>query len=195
MQVTSTPDDAREAFECLLKALNDDRSRAGEIYESLRQRLSTFFRMNGFSEAYDLVDETLERAGRRLRDTPVENVTAYTAGIGRFVLLEAQKKRAKESPLDEASDPQQRISPDVENSEELDRALGCLDRCLAKLPGSDSDLVLRYYRYSKGEKIATREDMAASLETTGGALRLKLYRIRRRLEICVADCLHAECSR
>src|SRR5471030_861679 len=97
MQAIETPDDARAAFECLLKALNNDRSRAGEIYESLRQRLTTFFRMNGFPEAYDLVDEVLDRAGRRLQNTRVENVTAYTAGIGRLVLLEAKRKRARNS--------------------------------------------------------------------------------------------------
>jgi DNA-directed RNA polymerase specialized sigma24 family protein len=194
MQAIETPDDARAAFECLLKALNNDRSRAGEIYESLRQRLTTFFRMNGFPEAYDLVDEVLDRAGRRLQNTRVENVTAYTAGIGRLVLLEAKRKRARETPLDEASEPQQRPGPDAGDSAKLDHALGCLDRCLANLSESDRNVVLRYYRYAKGEKVAAREDMTTSLEMTGGALRVKLHRIRRRLEVCVTDCLREGCS-
>src|SRR5712691_6015502 len=102
MRTTADSGTTREEFDRLLAALDRDRNRAGEIYESLRRRLTTYFRLQGFHEAHDLVDRAFDIAARRLGDAriEIENVTAYIAAIARKVRLEAEKERYRIDPLD-----------------------------------------------------------------------------------------------
>src|SRR5580700_5918445 len=51
----------RESLEVFLNYLDADRERAGEKYETIRQKLLTLFRCNGCWTAEDLADETIDR--------------------------------------------------------------------------------------------------------------------------------------
>ena len=57
---------SQEALDTFLARLNADRDQAGQAYEEFRRKLITFFRMNGFWEAEELVDTTFDRVIRRL---------------------------------------------------------------------------------------------------------------------------------
>jgi DNA-directed RNA polymerase specialized sigma24 family protein len=96
---------AAEDFDRLLASLDRDRERAGEVYESLRRRLLTYFRMHGFPDAHDLFDQTMERAARRLSDTAVANTPAYITGIARLVCLEAERKQRRQVALADVAEP------------------------------------------------------------------------------------------
>lgn len=190
MGTTDSPGGGQEAFDRLLEALDNDRDRAGDIYESLRRRTLTYFRMHGFPDAHDLFDQTMDRAARRLSETRVANITAYIIGIARLVCFEAERSNRREIALDDVLELPETRHSDDEDPKRLDSALECLEQCVAKLSGKHRLLILNYYSYSKGEKVAVRESMADDLHTSSGALRVRLHRIRRRLEACVTECLN-----
>ena len=64
----------------------------------------------------------------------------------------------------------------------------CLDRCLGELPEADRRLALRYY----GSSAEDRRRIAAALEISMNALRLRTLRLRSRLEECLTSCLERE---
>ena len=64
----------------------------------------------------------------------------------------------------------------------------CLEECLGKLPATDHNLVLTYYREDKQAKIDQRKELAQQLGTGMNALRIRACRIRAVLQDCVERC-------
>jgi DNA-directed RNA polymerase specialized sigma24 family protein len=60
-------------------------------------------------------------------------------------------------------------------------ALDCLRGLIAELPSEDRVTILEYYDYSKSEKIKQRRSLAQETARSAGALRVKVYRIRKLL--------------
>jgi DNA-directed RNA polymerase specialized sigma24 family protein len=180
----------REAFECLLEALDPGRGSAGERYELARQKLIRFFSCHGACAAEDLADETLDRLARRLADgLSVENPLGYLLGVARNVLREAwDRKPVAERRRHEARSASAGGLGDGAD-EENERRLACLERCLDRLPPETSRLVLRYYEGRQQAKIAARRDLAQELGIGANALRIRMHRVRLRLEACVTSCL------
>jgi len=54
------------------------------------------------------------------------------------------------------------------------------------LPRTERALILNYYLNEKGQKIEDKRRIASSMGIAATALRVRAYRIRRRLEDCVA---------
>ena len=78
---------------------------------------------------------------------------------------------------------------------DLEARLACLDRCLAELPAETRELVLRYYRGEGGAKIEERRMLSIQLGVGAANLRIRLHRLRLRLESCVTKCMGRETSR
>ena len=182
------------AFERLLAVLDPDREAAGVKYEAIRARLLRLFEWRGCRTPESLADETIDRVSRRIdsgEEIQSEEPTAYFYGVARNVLKEYWTERKKEA----RSEAEMRVSersPEGESDpdqEELDVRLNCLDRCLASLPAESRELITRYYRSEKGEKISERMDLAKGLEIAPGTLRIRAHRIRRTLEDCVNKCM------
>ncbi len=186
----------RKRFNRLLSALDRNRNRAGEAYESLRQRLLTLFSCNDFPDAHDLVDETLRRLECKLEQgEQIENMTGYAAGIARYVCLEAEKDRRK---IEDVEDPGDIPNPDIDPDEqaERERRSECLARCLKTLSERERRLILDFYDYPENKKAApeekkasSRRRLAGSLGISGGNLRIKAHRLRKSIEACVRDCV------
>ena len=182
-------------FNSLLSALDRDRDRAGEKYESLRQRLTTLFRCHGFPEAHDLVDETFRRLESKLDEgNAIQNLSAYAAGIARHICLE-QEKKGRKIDLDDF-DSLAKTDMNPEEQAELELWSRCLDRCLTILSERDQRLILGYYDYAEGRKAAREERKAASRQRLAGALGLSnealrgaACRARNRIEHCVRGCV------
>lgn len=176
-----------EAFAALLERLDPDRDRAGERYEDLRLRLVKFFEWRRAASPDELADETMDRVGRRLLGEPSlspESWPAYVHGFARNVLRESWKGRT-DVPH---SDARGAATGEAED-ESRERALECLDRCLAALPEDSRRLVLDYYQEHDGAQIAHRQRIAEAHEIPLNALRLRVQRIRARLDTCVRGCL------
>ena len=180
---------SREGFEALLARLDPDPDRAGERYEEIRLRLVKFFQWRQAVSPEDLADETIDRVARRLRDDGTfrpESWGAYFHGFARNVLRESWKERRK--PPGDARALRVVAAPPPEG-ESQERRLECLDRCLGALSEDNHRLILQYYQLQRGAQIEQRRRIAEEHGIPLNALRLRVHRLRARLEACVRECL------
>lgn len=183
-----------DAFEKLLRALDPDREAAGKRYEAIRAGLVRLFEWRGCEAPDALADVTIDRVCRKIEaGEPIEpaRAGAYFHGVARNVLKEHYREVRRQAVARESLPSAWPGSEEGFVDEHGDRRLGCLGRCLEGLAPDDRGLVAAYYRSEKGQKIADRRELAARLGISHGNLRIRAYRIRRRLEICVDDCLRA----
>jgi DNA-directed RNA polymerase specialized sigma24 family protein len=177
-----------EAFHRFLAGLDPDREKAAERYEQMRHKLVVFFSVRGVSAPEEQADVTLDRVCRRIEEGErIEDVDAYLLSVARLVELESRRRSRKERRLSWLL----RAAPaaDQEAAAASEDALACVDACLLTLPTADRDLLLRYYLDDKRGKIDNRRLIAEVLGVSPGALRLRVFRIRCRLEPCVRECL------
>jgi DNA-directed RNA polymerase specialized sigma24 family protein len=175
-------------LDLLLAALDPDRARAAERLLLLRRKLLKFFAWSRVPFPDELVDETLDRVTRRLSEGETirsPDPGAYVHGVARNVLRESWSRPrlvgAPGAALAVATTDEQVVA---------ERRSRCLDRCLAGLPPESRRLLLAYYQGGDGAaKVAARRRLAAELQVSGGALRLRLHRLRVDLEGCVRSCL------
>ena len=173
------------AFERLLDALDPDRERAAALYQHLHARTAGLLSWWGASNAHDLADTTLDRVARKLEEgatIPHGALGAFVRGVARMVFYESTREH--HTPIDEQTAAA--VSAPAPTAEES-RTLGCFDRCLAALAAGDRNLVLGYYGDGKARQV--REHLARDLGISPTALRIRVHRLRRGLEQCVAACV------
>ena len=183
-----------ESFEALLRFLDPDRDRAAVKYEAIRHRLVRLFEWRGFGHAEDLADETMDRVARRIQEGTTVHAAdpyGYFCGVAHLVSKEVSRRVARERAVLEREEWQP--APPVGDEEEEDDRLGCLRHCLERLPGDQRLLVLRYHQ--EDDHIRSRQSLAEDLGVPMNALRIRIHRIRRKLEECVAKCLRAGADR
>jgi DNA-directed RNA polymerase specialized sigma24 family protein len=185
-----------EAFESFLNSLDSDRERAGEKYEALRQKLNRFFEWRGAQNPDQLSDETLDRVSRKIiQGEIIYDIPGYVYGVARFVLRESWEKLQRERSSHDSTDINTLpAEPEVEISGsddeiEIQQTAQCLDHCLESLPAESRALILGYYQLERGAKIQNRRQLADRLGIPMNALRIRVFRIRERLETCVHRCL------
>jgi RNA polymerase sigma factor (sigma-70 family) len=184
---TPSPDD----FERLLNWLDpDDRERAGEKYEAVRQNLIHTFTWRGCHKAEELADETINRVMKKLPDVirKYENAPAlYFYGFGRNVLKEYYREVAAHALLKEPE--RLKFSDQGEETEQRERLFACLDKCLGDLDEAERALALRYYEMQGMAKVDFRKELAEEQGIGVNALRVRVHRIRARLHRCISACL------
>ena len=171
----------------LLEALDPDRDRAAEKYETAHTGLLKIFRSRGlWKDAEDLADETVDRSARRLlekasTDEPILNIVSYMQSVAAKIASEAYR-RPRQVSLEDAPEP--KVHPEVhgiDGAVSEDRKLDYLCTLLQELPKRKRTIILDYYRYAKSEKIASRASLAREADKSKGALRVHAFRIRRSL--------------
>ena len=183
------PDIDREGFDRLLAFLDPARQVAGERYEAIRSRLLRFFRCRSAPWPEELCDETIDRVCRKLAQGETiraSDAGRYFLGVARNVLHEAWDREQRRARADRAlaSDPAATAAPDVDTL-----AFDCLQRCMQGLAPETRDLLLRYYGADGAEKVPMRRGLAEHLGVGSNALRIRLHRLRARLERCVRECM------
>ena len=179
----------RDGFERLLARLHPEREQAGETYERLRARLLKFFECRGCAAAEQAADETVNRVARRLEGGEViraEDASPYFLGVARNVLREAWDRDRRRWSL---QDPARPTRPSAPAPASDTPALECLLRCLQGMPAPTRELVLLYYEEDGSGQIEHRRRIADRLGLAPNALRIRLHRLRARLEQCVNACL------
>jgi DNA-directed RNA polymerase specialized sigma24 family protein len=158
-----------------------------EVLLEVRPRLLRFFSSHGRAWAADeLADDVILRVlTKRRQGEVIENVTAYSLGIARFVLLEHLRSPAsRQEPLDVDVAADDFVAEDGP-------AETCLDGCLGQLPPGARALILRFY--GEGEYGAKNKDvrkhLAVELGISMDALFLRASKLRRRLRQCMEPCL------
>jgi len=181
----------QSAFDLLLARLDPNREEAGAQYELLRRKLLKFAGFWGSPSPEDLVDEAISRTARKIAEgEQIENLSAYTLRIAQFVHLEVIKRKVhqrnalKRNP---AETPKQ--TSEWEDADEAAIRQRCYRRCLQALPAAERDLIIKYYG---GEHTPDREKLSTALGKPLNSLRVAAFRIRKKLNSCLHDCLNHE---
>lgn len=174
--------DDQSAFNNLLLLLDADQEQAAIRYERIHQKLITLFKSRGVEFPEDLADETMERVVRKIQQgkgiiPPLEN---YFYGVARNVYLEFIKGRPSSPALQ---------MPGMEKAEVDERNFECLEKCLLSLPDDQRELILTYYEGAGKSKIVNRKNLAVQLGIPINSLRIRVHRIRAKLEKCISDCI------
>jgi len=180
----------QEAFDRLLGSLSVDRDEAGARYEIIRRKLVRFFECRSVENSEDHADETINRVARRIYEGQrVDNVTGYSYGVARLVLMEVIKERER-APigLDEAPGV---LRQDVVDETDSEPRVKCFDECLESLPPESRQLIIDYYQEERRAKIELRQQLADQLRIPVNALRIRAHRIRMSLERCISTCMQA----
>ena len=171
-----------EKFADFLAWLNPDREHAGEEYERLRFRLCTFFGLRKCAFADDLADETINRVIVKASTERIENKFAYVYGVARNVYREWLREQRPQLDIDE-------VTIASEAPEEPSFSSECLDKCLGELPPEVRTLLLDYFSEAKLAKIKLHQRISKGLKTSQTALRMRVMRSKRKLKLCVQDCM------
>lgn len=173
-----------ESFEALLAMLDPDRETAGERYEGIRRRLVRLFEWRGCAHSEELADETFNRVARKsaegltlLRSDPY----AYFCGVAHHVFQEVVRREARETRALESGD--RTVSDPGED--EPDYRLDCLRACLETLEAGQRRLLLRYHE--DDQRIRSRKILCDELGIPMNALRIRVHRLRRKVEACVQE--------
>jgi RNA polymerase sigma factor (sigma-70 family) len=180
----------QEVFERLLAWLDPEREEAGKKYEEIRHSLIKIFAWRGFIDAEDLADETINRVSKKVEHL-AENYSGdpalYFFGVAKRVTLErARQEQPQELPKQIAAPSESNLRNPGSDSERIHE---CLDKCLQQLTSAERELVLSYYQEAKQIKINSRKELAKQLGIDVETLRVRLHRIRVKIQKCMEECL------
>jgi DNA-directed RNA polymerase specialized sigma24 family protein len=175
------------AFGKLLSCLHADHERSGEEYEKIRQKLIVYFEGRRCSPADEHADEVINRVARKIDEgEEVRDINRYVFGVARFLRLEVMRQPRSEVEPDSHLD---RLIALPNFEVEREDRLTFLDRCLEKLPPESKQMILEYYQGEKREKIDNRGLMAKRYGLSTNGLKIRICRIRTKLEDCIKECL------
>lgn len=179
------PDRKGENFAALLRALcPEDTEEASRLYLRLHQKLVGYFRLRGMSDPESDADDVLDRAGEKLvNGQNIPDIGKFCMGIARNIVHERiRNKKREESVFQKFIDEYQ----DKSTEALVDRITNLMKPCFEQLPADDRDLLNSYCQVPPGiDRAEHRLRLADSLKSSIAALRIRVTRLRRRLENCV----------
>ena len=190
---SASPGNTRADFHILLDRLNKESGRGAERYEELRLRLINFFRWNSCFPAEELADETLDRVARKIRRENILDIHSFAYGVAKNVRLEWRRRGAKTISFDDLPEAGinligSRTPHDVVQQKLLfAMRLRCLKGCIERLPTCDRDALTAYYGPSS-DQASQRQNLATALGISIGALRVRMNRVRAKMEACILRC-------
>jgi len=172
----------RQTFCSLLFAFAPDSEEAGHRYEGTRRGLIRFFETCQCQPAEELADETLDRIARRIHEgVAITDVRRYALGVARRVASEYRKSLRLAVPL-----PANLAEYFAPEEDPLTAQLDLLERGLERLPGNERELVLNYFRQEGTPR--SRRQLSQEQGLSRVALRVRVHRIRKKLEGLMAEC-------
>jgi RNA polymerase sigma factor (sigma-70 family) len=189
-----------EAFDSLLTWLDADRACAGLRYENIRAKLIKYFDYRGCLQPDDLADETINRVARRILDGKeiwASDPANYFYGVARNLVREywgsPERDFSAVGCLPAPAHPfEDTIKTKAIEQERwlMEKQLELLEECMQKLSVENRELIITYYQGERGDKIRNRKEMAERLGIPPNALRIRVYRIREKLEKYVMESLN-----
>jgi DNA-directed RNA polymerase specialized sigma24 family protein len=171
-------------FERLLSWLDEDREKAGEKYEQIRQNLIDYFRRRGALDPLSLADEVIDRVTRRVTDIARDFVGApsyYFLAVARRVIAEYWRRPPEQDLPDNLP-----IFTSPEAAERRELFFKSLERCWARLSPNDQSFLFRYCVETPPVKLSTaRGQLAEEMGATINMLRVMAHRLKRRLRHCI----------
>jgi DNA-directed RNA polymerase specialized sigma24 family protein len=172
----------QESLEHLLNRLDNNREEAGIKYISLRRDLMNFFRLKGHLIPEEASDETLDRVAARLAmGEQVQDIRSYSYGVARYIQLEHRRKQARAQVALESYKHFQSANEAVDEGR-----FKLLAKCLEEISPQDRSLLTTYYEdLVSSERTRRRNELSAHLGYSSSQLRLRVHRLRRKVENCV----------
>lgn len=177
-----------ESLESLINLLDaNSNGPPGTGYQLVRMKLIKYLEWQKCLAAEELTDETIDRVARKVgQGQQIENLMGYFYGVARLVLKEYERAQLRHQRT-VATLPRSTEDVDDDNEAAI-RRLECNKKCLEELPETDRDLIIAYCRPDGRPKTERRQDLATKLGIKRENLRLRAFRIREKLDKCVADC-------
>jgi RNA polymerase sigma factor (sigma-70 family) len=185
-------------FAKFLMMLDPESPAAAAKYETLRLKLTSFFRWHGVPDAEEYADETIDRMLERISDgAAIVSLNGYAFATARNMLRERSElqkkiKRAFSDPClrTDHTDPYEEAEQ-RKRMEDDEQRMRCLGICLKQLTHEERRLILRYYQHEKHAKISRRK-ISDKLGIQQNALRIRVHRIRMKLSKLVYDCMSGQ---
>lgn len=174
-----------ENLELLLLSLNSDREKAGEEHELLRQKMQEYFAARSSAIAEELADEAMNRlAKKNAEGEKIRDFNRYCYGLARLIWMESLRRPENNHvPVDEVPDP-----PFVEHDFLLTKEENaCYVHCIRQITDEERNLVIEYWDHDEKLHYEARKQQAIRLGISPTALRIRVSRIKKKLEICLAD--------
>ena len=179
-------------FDRFLTTLDADRETAGAKYESLRLRLVKFFEWRNCETAEELTDTVFDRIIKKLNEgEQIQNVSAYSATVALFVFKEDCRRRERTFESIEDNTQVENLQENnlfSEDADENDVRANCLEKCLAQFTDDNRRLIIAYYDTDENTMIAARKRLADSMNISLNTLRIRVCRLKSKLEDCTFDC-------
>lgn len=176
-----------EALEKLLASFSQNREEGVKGYELARSKLIRYFERRAVASPEHFADEALDRVMRRIDEgKDISNLMAYLYKIASNIVFEVLKD---EELMRQAVNALPISIPSARIDDEDNPRQNCFDRCLERLLERERSLILDYYQEEGHAKIEHHKDMAARLGIPLNALRIRIHRIRVRLEAGIRTCL------
>jgi len=179
-----------ESFEEILAWLNPDRDVAAVMYVQLRHDLAKIFMWGRCADPEGLTDEAFDRVARKVhevRPTYEGDPRLYFRAVANNLIKENHKKIKAQLSLEDIDPPDLPIiEPEDETAAEVDE---CLQQCLQELDADKRALILSYYAKEKQAKIDHRYELAQKFGITVETLRVRVFRIRESLAVCIRRCI------
>jgi RNA polymerase sigma factor (sigma-70 family) len=156
-----------------LDLLDGDPREAERKYKALRGKLVFYFQHNGCTDPENLADEVFSRVLRR-RNEDVDiysSLSAYCYGIAEHILREHRRRPKPEELPAEIREP---MPASILGLNRVEQHV-LVQQCLQSLPEDERQILFRYY-------LADRASLARELRMTENALRIRVFRIKRKLE-------------
>jgi hypothetical protein len=162
----------------------DDPDEASRRYLRLHQKLAGYFRLKGMYDPVNDADDALDRAAEKIvKGHNIPDIDKFCIGIARNIVHERLRhKRREESAFLKF------LTNSQDNSTEalVDRITNLMKPCLEQMPADDRNLLTAYCKVPPGiERSEHRRQLAAALDSTISALRIRVTRLRRGLQNCV----------
>ena len=186
-RITEHP--ANRKWGALLKSLSDDPETAARMYIHFHQALTAFFTHRGSSTPDEHADETLERVAELIGSGKTITSYKFFYSVARFIWKEScRRQRSLDKAVghisyaaERGSDPEQILLRQIEAQEDNSR-LARLRVCLNQLTDEEKRLVILYYKGDHQLRINNRKALAEEYGVTPAVLRVKVSRLRERLE-------------
>jgi len=123
----------------------------------------------------------------------VARLFAIDAPLGSPLLMREAWQRERTRPEHALGSVEDRpVGPSARPPVDEEVRMRCLDQCLLELGLEGRQLLLRYYEGEGGVRIASRRALATEMSLAPATLRIRLHRLRARVEACVRRCLGRE---
>lgn len=158
----------------------------------LHAYITIYARSLGARLPEDIAQETLCRVLANLGEgLVIRDLHAYARSVAHRVFLESLRQDRAMVLLADPPDPAPQFWSGDTTPDDVD---DCLLSCLGRLEAQERELLDAYYSGRGRDRIARREAYAAKLGITIGALRARVFQVRRELRHCVEGCLRRKKS-